>query len=876
MDISSFLTDNGWDLAGELALPPRGASFADPCLLPLAEQPANFLRRRHPGGIFEHQDAALRVALARGNVCMATGTSSGKSLVFQTTALQRLAEDPNARILAIYPMKALGNEQEDRWRTALEEAGVAGKVARIDGSVKRAQRPALLRGARVAIMTPDVIHAWLTTSLSQAGVQAFLKNLQLVVVDEIHTYTGVFGSNSALLFRRLQHLLAFFSARPQWIAASATLADAPHLLMQLFGLQFSVIGADEDSSARHPVDIKLVRVPTDADYLSSVATLLEQLASSGTRRFIAFVDSRKQTEQLAAILARGLHAAEDDELDDEQIEHLERLDVLPYRAGYEAPDRDLIQKRLSEGTLPGVISTSALELGLDIPSLDTAVLIGVPRSSTSLHQRIGRIGRHGPGQVIVISSGDLYDEAIMSEPQELLQRPHADPALYLENRRIQYIHALCLARPGGEHDSAMTLINGPTERPFVSTVTWPEGFMDLCRDERIGQLPADLQSMKIEAGEAPHYAFPLRDVERQFKIELREGSDKRDLGQVSYSQLLREAYPGAIYYYTAKPYRVASVKLDAKTVRVRREKAFHSKPTSIPTRVYPNLQGDAVFAGVCHGDLNVLESEVQIREALCGYRERRGPNEFSTAYPTNSEKTGVFWFQPFFGRTFFSSAITISHPALDASPATTQAAADYLYEAFLMAVPVERRDVGVAVDIHRVARGPLDEGRRFIALYDQTYGSLRISGRVLEDDLLPELLTTALQLCEEDDSAESAPAARILLRKLNGSLSQPASESWWSSTPRVVAGANVVSVIMPGSVGLQLLHDNREFYVESVFYKPTGLHYRGHHEATKYGVDEILPADHLAPLEGESKMGLYDLETGELRPDEGEPGAAAA
>jgi len=724
-------------------------------------------------------------------------------------------------------------------------------------------------------MTPDIIHAWLMTSVAQAGVRSFLANLQLIVVDEIHTYTGVFGSNSALLFRRLQHLLAFFSARPQWIAASATLADADGLLRRLFGLDFTVIGPEQDTSARHPVDIKLVRAPADADYLTAVAALLERLASSGSRRFIAFVDSRKQTEQLAAILARGSRSGDEDEDDDDDlVDHLERLDVLPYRAGYEPSDRDLIQRRLSEGTLPGVVSTSALELGLDIPALDTAVLIGVPRSSTSLHQRIGRIGRHGPGQVIVISSGDLYDEAIMSEPDELLRRPHTDPALYLENRRIQYIHALCLARPGGEHDAVVSLMGGNPDRPFASAVSWPDGFVELCRHERIGELPADLQSMKVEAGESPNFAFPLRDVERQFKIELRQGGDKQDLGSVSYSQLLREAYPGAVYYYTARPFRVASVKVDAKVVRVRREKAFHSKPTPIPTRVYPNLQHDAVFAGTSRGDLDVVESEVQIREALCGYRERRGATELSTSYPTDSEKTGVFWFQQFFGRTFFSSAVTISHPALDRDPATTQRAADYLYEAFLMAIPVERRDIGVAVDAHRVARGPLTAGRRFIALYDQTYGSLRISGRVLEDELLGELLGTAVDLCEEDASAEGAAAAASVLREMVSSLGGREGEHWWQAVPPVVGGADVVPVIMPGSVGLQLLHDNREFYVENVFLHPKGLRYRGHHEATRHGVVDILPLEHLAPLEGVSVMGVYDLETGEFRPDASDTGEA--
>lgn len=251
--------------------------------------------------------------------------------------------------------------------------------------------------------------------------------------------------------------------------------------------------------------------------------------------------------------------------------------------------------------------------------------------------------------------------------------------------------------------------------------------------------------------------------------------------------------------------------------------------------------------------------------SICGFRERRGPNEISTIYPTDSEKTGIYWFQPLFGRTFFSSAITLTHPSLNQEPRITQRVADYLYEAFLMAVPVERRDVGVAVDRHRRVHGPLAEGSRFIALYDQTYGSLRISGRVLEEHLLAPLLETAIDLCEEDGGVDGTLEARAVLRELAEAANAQSGEKWWARSAVVVAaGDNVAKVIMPGSIGLQLLHDNREFYVEDVFFSPQGLRYRGHHEATRHGVTEIVSIDQLAPLEGVSKTGLYDLETGEL------------
>jgi hypothetical protein len=136
---------------------------------------------------------------------------------------------------------------------------------------------------------------------------------------------------------------------------------------------------------------------------------------------------------------------------------------------------------------------------------------------------------------------------------------------------------------------------------------------------------------------------------------------------------------------------------------------------------------------------------------------------------------------------------------------------------------------------------------------------------VLEEHLLTPLLDTALDLCEEETGLDGTLEAQAVLRELADAAQAPAGEKWWAgSTAGVVSGENVAQVIMPGSIGLQLLHDNREFFVEDVFFSPQGLRYRGHHEETRHGVAELVPIDQLAPLEGVSKIGLYDLETGEL------------
>jgi len=207
---------------------------------------------------------------------------------------------------------------------------------------------------------------------------------------------------------------------------------------------------------------------------------------------------------MARSAAAGAEEPDDDESDvahpvDDSV--LARLSVLPYRSGYEARDRTEIQTRLARGQLDGVISTSALELGMDIPHLDAVVLLGVPLSSTSLQQRIGRVGRRKPGRVLILHSGSASDEVLFEQPGEVLRRPLSSSTLYLENPNIQCIHALCLARAGGEHDALLTALGEGTDQEIRSAVAWPDGFLDIAGKERSGTLPVHLQSLRAQAGD---------------------------------------------------------------------------------------------------------------------------------------------------------------------------------------------------------------------------------------------------------------------------------------------------------------------------------------------------------------------------------------
>ena len=870
--IEKFIRDKSWNVVEKLTLPGRKGQYFPVEDIPLSDASRRYLNAAFPGGIYRHQKEAIKSFSEGNNVCITTGTASGKSLPFYVAAMEKLVSDPRARVIVVYPLKALGREQEVRWVQALQNAGIDARVGRIDGQTPMSMRMDILRNSRVLIMTPDIIHAWFLSHVSDKAVMCFLFKTQLIIVDEVHYYTGVFGSNAAFLFRRMRHVLQLLRVFPQFIAASATIAAPESHLRDLFGLEFRIIDSGCDTSPRQKVTIHLADLPAESDLLTSLSELMDYIGRKTDHKFIAFVDSRKQTEYLASIVSR-FQAKDTEDIDYKQDNHLEKLNILPYRAGYEEHDRQLIQERLSRGMLAGIVSTSALELGLDIPYMTLAILVGVPYSATSFYQRIGRIGRHAPGEVVIVNGGDMHSANIFRHPQQLLGMPLSEGALYLENPRVQYIHALCLARNGGEHDRVCAFLGIKESQAFNSDVAWAKGFLELCRSERIGEITSEFQAMKAQAGEDPNHAFPLRDVELQFQVKQKRGAVEEARGSLSYSQLMREAYPGGVYYYTTRPYRVCRVNVHRRTVEVCQEKKYTTKAQIIPTLVFPNLSEGNLFAGRRFGALIAVESPLQIRESIVGYKERRGANETSCSYPLDA--TGSAYFDlPRFTRNFFTTGVTFTHPAMSRKNVKNELMAQMFFEAFLMVHPFERRDIHFAADRYRVARGPIAEGARFLAIYDQTYGSLRLSSRILEDQTLcgiQEKLNIVMEIRREEGSLEKDSETAVAMGEILACLGEmPESFSVGRETTLADMEKDALKVILPGSKGLNVRDNNEEFFVEDVFYSPhyKGLAYRGcngcDRKETNHDIKTIVALESLIEIPGESKIGLYNTEYGEL------------
>ena len=857
--MNQFYEDNGWSLVYSETLPARQGKTISSDDLDLPRAVLSYLNNHYTKGIYLHQYAAIHAAAVKQqNTCMTTGTASGKTLPFMVAAMNLMINNPQSKILALYPMKALGYEQERRWQETLKDAKINTKVGRIDGDVATTLRPGILSQSQIIVATPDVIHAWFLANLDNKAVQNFMRHLQLVIVDEVHTYTGVFGSNAAYLFRRLHHANFLLGGSYRYLTASATMSKPTDHLFKLFGVPFEVIS--EDSSPKYNTEIEMT-VPPTGDFLTHVGEILTHL-SNGPDRFIAFVDSRKQTEQIATIMARLGRGP------DEELGRLETLRVLPYRAGYEEQDRILIQERLTKGDLTGIVSTSALELGLDIQGLTAAVLVGVPNSATNFQQRIGRIGRSSRGRIIVIKAGSVLDEVIFRHPNSLFSRPLTEGALYLENRRIQYIHALCLGRQGGEHDMVAGVV-GEDEITLESSISWPAGFSEVVHDERTGAIPVEFQTMKEQAGDQPNRTYALRDVDLQFNVVLNQGMTPQRLGSLSYGQVLREAYPGAVYYYATSPFRIVRIDTVKRQISARPEKHYTTSPTALPTQIYPNLSDGNVYHSARHHDLLIVECNLQIHDSVVGFTERRGPTESHFSYPLAAGGSIMFR-SPRFYRYYFSSGVILTHPSfvhLDAPK--LEILASLLYEGFLITIPFERQDIGYGSGRHRREANGVTVSDRFVALFDQIYGSLRLTSRVMEESILEESVENSLSILDADVEKIYPSELRDILEILRDECQTPRQRYSPQSRGETLVSPDqeMKRVIAPGSTGLAVHKANQEVTIERIFLHPLkGLAY-----IVKYPNDPpnnlnpaeiIWSVEEISPIEGVTEFAYYDMNTG--------------
>ncbi len=487
----------------------------------------------------------MRTRPRRGRRWPAASTSSsrrgrrrGSPSRSRCPALDAIAREPATRALYLYPTKALAQDQA-RWLASLGLGGL--RPAIYDGDTPIERRAHIRRSANAILTNPDMLHVGVLPHHDRWGDT--LHNLRVVVVDEAHVYRGVFGSHVANVLRRLRRLALAYGAEPVFVLASATIANPGDLAARLTGLDVRVV--DVDTSPRADREIVLwnpelldEELGTRASALSDASRLLAGLVGEG-RKTICFTKSRKAAELV--------HRFASDRLDSATARRL-----APYRAGYTPEQRREIERRLVEGELLGVTATDALELGIDIGSLDCAISVGFPGTVASLRQQWGRAGRRETGLAVLVASEDGLDQFFMNEPQALLERTTEAALIDHAAPRILDGHVLAAAYEGPLTEADAAILG-------------PEA---LERAALLPELEATAAGYVWRGRDTPAARLSLRSGDTEGFVIVDEESGAV-LGTSERERAFSTIHEGAVYLHLGDQYGVTSLDLESRAALVR-------------------------------------------------------------------------------------------------------------------------------------------------------------------------------------------------------------------------------------------------------------------------------------------------------------------
>ncbi|MCI0568358.1 MAG: DEAD/DEAH box helicase [Acidobacteria bacterium] len=584
--------DFGPDLVQVRSFPAAAGKYAD-----LAEglSPAlsEALQRQGISRLYSHQAEAIDRIRRDQNVLVVTPTASGKSLIYILPTFERVIREPGARALYLFPYKAL---EQDQLKAILSLGGDLGGGRRIRAEIYDGDTPASRRKAikadppDILITNPDMLHLGLLAY--HDDWREFFSHLRLVVLDELHVYKGIFGCHLHHILVRLRRVADHHGTRPRFVASSATIANPDELGTALTGEDFALV--DDNGAPRAAKHIAFLN-PAVSAYTSATKLIAKSLSSG--YRTIAFTKARKITELIHSWLVQ-----QDPKL---------RERISSYRAGYLPEERREIERRLVQGDLWGVISTSALELGVDIGGLDVCVLVGYPGSIVSSWQRIGRVGREDRESLTcLVGMPDALDQYFMREPEEFFRRGFERVVFDPANRVIAADHLVCA---GAE----IPLTRQEDEPRYA------EGTFDVVQDlERQGGLVRDAEVERwYSFRRNPQRSVNLRGIGNTYTILRGENGDPsgRVIGTVDAIRAFHECHDGAIYLHLGQQFLVRAMDVENRKVRV----------AAVDTDYYTVVKAEkqteilATLASRVLGPARIHLGRLKVTEEILGYEKRR-------------------------------------------------------------------------------------------------------------------------------------------------------------------------------------------------------------------------------------------------------------
>ena len=568
------------------------------------------LREAGMGSLYSHQIEGLRSLEAGRDLLISTPTASGKSLVYQLRAMDAWLKDPASRALFIYPYKALAQDQCAKVNDLASRLGLEGFRAEIyDGDTPAGARRKIQKEPPPVLMTnPDMFH--LALMAYQENWTPFFRALRLVVLDEAHVYRGIFGAHVHHLLWRAQRVIAKAGASPSWVATSATLANPDGFFSKLTGREADLV---THSGAPRP-GRRLYLLSGQGSPYTLACELMDQLLKR-EQRTLAFTKARRTTELIYSWICQR----------DSRYRGL----VSSYRAGFLPSERRRIEQAFFDGSLLGVVSTSAMEVGIDVGGLDACILVGYPGSLISLHQRMGRVGRgEREADIFLIAMPDALDQYFVQHPETLLDRPMEEVILDPENPMILSAHLLCAAR----------------EEPLEDASIGPEGPQRQAIDalDRAGELVLDASGTRWHTlRRNPHREVSLRTMGEGYTIVLPSG---KGVGNVDGHRVHRECHEGAIYLHQGQMYEVQLLSHKDKKVVVKAVHAdyFTEVRSEKETEILEVLDHRAI------GPFALNLGRLKVTEFLKSYVKRRmAGGETISEYPLDAPplvfETEGFW-----------------------------------------------------------------------------------------------------------------------------------------------------------------------------------------------------------------------------------------
>lgn len=565
--------------------------------------------------LYTHQTLATDHIRAGHSIVAATPTASGKSLIYNLPVLEQFLHDPDATSLYLFPLKALAQDQLGSFNSLCESwpKEARPRAAIYDGDTSNYRRKKIRSEPPTVLITnPEMLH--LAILPFHQNWSTFLANLSYVVVDEAHIYRGVFGSHMSLVFRRLNRIAANYGADPVYIFCTATLGNPDELGMKLMGKAYKPALVDKSGAPQGKRHFLFVN-PEQAASTCAI-DLLKRALEQGLRT-IVYCQTRRLTE-LISIWAGS-----------ESGPWVNR--ISSYRSGYLPEERREIEARMASGELLAVVSTSALELGIDIGGLDVCILVGYPGTVTQTLQRGGRVGRGGQESAVILVAGeDALDQYFVRHPQEFFTRAPELATVNPDNRAILMRHLECAA----------------AELPLNAGEAWlrPKAVMESLKALE----QAGLAARTAETGQwiarrrRPQRDVDLRGSGNSYVLEDRQGNV---IGMMDAFRAWKEAHPGAVYLHRGKSYIVGDV--DSGSMRICLDSAkvgWFTRPRSKKdTAILEEYDRKAV------GRCAVFKGRLCITEQITGYERRssigsRLINITPLDAPLQVYETEGFWF----------------------------------------------------------------------------------------------------------------------------------------------------------------------------------------------------------------------------------------